>query len=98
MPVTKYDFRLLSPQDVVDLMMHAGLFSVQVDHRDQHTWYHQVISASQTCADKLEVQKEKSRSYLGLAQTAMSGANVSPIGRNKEAWFLSRTAIAVPPS
>src|SRR5437764_11586242 len=50
----------------------------------------------------------KSRSYLGRAQTGMSGANVSPIGRNdkvmpganvspigrnKEEWFLSRTAI-----
>src|SRR5438874_9675987 len=53
-------------------------------------------------------QKEKSRSFLGRAQTGMSGANVSPIGRNnkvmpganvspigrnKEEWFLSRTAI-----
>ena len=30
-------------------------------------------------------RKEKSRSYLGRGQTGMSGANVSPIGRNREA-------------
>src|SRR5207248_7624419 len=32
-------------------------------------------------------------SPIGRNNKVMPGANVSPIGRNKEEWFLSRTAI-----
>jgi ubiquinone/menaquinone biosynthesis C-methylase UbiE len=41
--VTKYGFRLFSPQEVADLMCQAGFRNVRVDHRDQDHWNDQVI-------------------------------------------------------
>jgi ubiquinone/menaquinone biosynthesis C-methylase UbiE len=41
--VTKYDFRLFSPDDVANLMRQAGFHDIRVDHRDRDRWYDQVI-------------------------------------------------------
>jgi ubiquinone/menaquinone biosynthesis C-methylase UbiE len=41
--VTKYDFRLFSPEEVADLMRQAGFRDVQIDHRDRDHWYDQAI-------------------------------------------------------
>jgi ubiquinone/menaquinone biosynthesis C-methylase UbiE len=41
--ITKYDFRLFSPEDVSDLMAHAGFRSLRIDHRHRDRWYDQVI-------------------------------------------------------
>jgi ubiquinone/menaquinone biosynthesis C-methylase UbiE len=41
--VTKYDFRLFSPDDVANLMRQAGFHDIRVDHSDRDHWYDQVI-------------------------------------------------------
>lgn len=41
--VTKYDFRLFSPDEVADLMRQAGFRDIRVDHRDREHWYDQVV-------------------------------------------------------
>ena len=42
-PVTKYDFRLFSSEDVASLMERVGLRDIRVDHRDRDKWYDQVV-------------------------------------------------------
>ncbi len=41
--ITKYGFRLFSPQEVADLMLQAGFSDVRVDHRDRNKLYDDVI-------------------------------------------------------
>ena len=41
--VTKHNFGLFSPEDVVDLMRQAGFREVQVEHRDRDKTYDQAI-------------------------------------------------------
>jgi ubiquinone/menaquinone biosynthesis C-methylase UbiE len=42
-PISKYDFRLFSPQEVADLMFQTGFRNIRVDHRDRDRLYDQVI-------------------------------------------------------
>jgi len=41
--VTKYDFRLFSPEDVAGLMGQTGFRDIRIDHRDRDKWYDQVV-------------------------------------------------------
>jgi len=41
--VTKYNFRLFSPDDIASLMRQVGFREVRIDHTDRDQWYDQVI-------------------------------------------------------
>jgi ubiquinone/menaquinone biosynthesis C-methylase UbiE len=41
--VTRHGFRLFSPDELLDAMRQAGFRGLQLDHRDQHRFYDQVI-------------------------------------------------------
>lgn len=41
--VTRYDFRLFSPEELADSMRQAGFREIRIDHRDRDKLYDQVI-------------------------------------------------------